>query len=399
MKPKKYSLLYFHHLCDKYSKWIFPLHEGENVIGSDKNVDIFLYLNETEDKIESIHCKIIVDENQSNIDIISLTDNGSVKLDNDDTKQILSPGKNYELKNKSVFYLGENLKFTLVYDTMDEINKFFLGQRLENEYQKWKQLIPYHEGNIKINLNLQRKESLNKSNISNASNNNNIINNSNTNNNINNSLLRSNNKDINRIGFNNFDEVPDDNWLNDNENSEYKNNLEFSPFKPMNSQNQSQNANLGKFSIDETPKISQDINNSENNNNINIKDMKDIFQSKEIKIKNEYEDNMNLMNMSNNISKENYDNNLLLFKKTSSRELLPYKNKYSEEKNLNKDEKTNNMIKELLGENNLDIIIKNTDFKKIRKFDVLYKKANKAKIETGNFDIKFTNKTNIFGKK
>ena len=399
MKPKKYSLLYFHHLCDKYSKWIFPLHEGENVIGSDKNVDIFLYLNETEDKIESIHCKIIVDENQSNIDIISLTDNGSVKLDNDDTKQILSPGKNYELKNKSVFYLGENLKFTLVYVTMDEINKFFLGQRLENEYQKWKQLISYHEGNIKINLNLQRKESLNKSNISNASNNNNIINNSNTNNNINNSLLRSNNKDINRIGFNNFDEVPDDNWLNDNENSEYKNNLEFSPFKPMNSQNQSQNANLGKFSIDETPKISQDINNSENNNNINIKDMKDIFQSKEIKIKNEYEDNMNLMNMSNNISKENYDNNLLLFKKTSSRELLPYKNKYSEEKNLNKDEKTNNMIKELLGENNLDIIIKNTDFKKIRKFDVLYKKANKAKIETGNFDIKFTNKTNIFGKK
>ena len=399
MKPKKYSLLYFHHLCDKYSKWIFPLHEGENVIGSDKNVDIFLYLNETEDKIESIHCKIIVDENQSNIDIISLTDNGSVKLDNDDTKQILSPGKNYELKNKSVFYLGENLKFTLVYDTMDEINKFFLGQRLENEYQKWKQLISYHEGNIKINLNLQRKESLNKSNISNASNNNNIINNSNTNNNINNSLLRSNNKDINRIGFNNFDEVPDDNWLNDNENSEYKNNLEFSPFKPMNSQNQSQNANLGKFSIDETPKISQDINNSENNNNINIKDMKDIFQSKEIKIKNEYEDNMNLMNMSNNISKENYDNNLLLFKKTSSRELLPYKNKYSEEKNLNKDEKTNNMIKELLGENNLDIIIKNTDFKKIRQFDVLYKKANKAKIETGNFDIKFTNKTNIFGKK
>ena len=161
MKTKKYSLLYFNHLCDKYSKWIFPLHEGENVIGSDKNVDIFLYLNETEDKIESIHCKIIVDENQSNIDIISLTDNGSVKLDNDDTKQILSPGKNYELKNKSVFYLGENLKFTLVYDTMDEINKFFLGQRLENEYQKWKQLISYQESNVKINLNLPRKESLN----------------------------------------------------------------------------------------------------------------------------------------------------------------------------------------------------------------------------------------------
>ena len=399
MKPKKYSLLYFHHLCDKYSKWIFPLHEGENIIGSDKNVDIFLYLKETEDKIESIHCKIILDENQSNIGIISLTDNGSVKIhDDNDTKIILSPGKKYELNNKSVFYLGENLKFTLVYDTIDEINKYFLGQRLENEYQKWKQLISYQESSIKINLNLQKKESLNKSNVSIVSNNNNNINNNNNNNNINNSLLRSSVKDINRIGFNNFEEVPDDNWLNDNENSEIKNNLELSPFKAINSQNQSQNANLIKFS-DETPKISQDVNNSESkNNNININDMKDIFESEDIKIKNDYEDNINLINTSNNLSKENYDN-CLLFKKTNSREFLSYKNKSSEEKNLNNDEKTANMIKELLGGNNLDIIIKNTDFKKIKKFDVLYKKANRAKIESGNFDIKFKNKTNFFGNK
>ena len=173
MKPKKYSLLYFHHLCDKFSKWIFPLHEGENIIGSDKNVDIFLYLNEIKDKIESIHCKIILDESQSNISIISLTDNGTVKLANDDKIEILSPGKVYILKNKSVFYLGENLKFTLVYGTMDEIYKYFLEQRLDNEYQKWKQLISFQESNVKINLNLQRKESLNKSIISNLSNNNN----------------------------------------------------------------------------------------------------------------------------------------------------------------------------------------------------------------------------------
>ena len=405
MKPKKYSLLYFHHLCDKYSKWIFPLHEGENIIGSDKNVDIFLYLNETEDKIESIHCKIIVDEYQGNISIISLTDNDSVKLDNDGTKEILSPVKKYELKNKSVFYLGENLKFTLVYDTMDEIHKFFLGQRLENEYQKWKQLISYQESNVKINLNLPRKESLNKSNISivsNNNNNNNINNNNNNNYNINNSLLHSNTKDVNRVGFNNFDEVPDDNWLNDNENSENKNNLEFSPFKPINSQNPSQNTNLNKLSIEDTPKISQEVNISENNNsnNININDMKDIFHSKEAKIKNEFPDNINLIDNSNNLSKENCDNNsnLLLFKKASS-DFLPYKSKFNEEKNVNKDEKTANMIKELLGENNLDIIINNTDFKKIKKFDVFYKKSNKAKIETGNFDIKFTNKTNIFGSK
>jgi hypothetical protein len=288
---------------------------------------------------------------------------------------------------------------------MDEIHKFFLGQRLENEYQKWKQLISYQESNVKINLNLPRKESLNKSNISivsNNNNNNNINNNNNNNYNINNSLLNSNTKDVNRVGFNNFDEVPDDNWLNDNENSENKNNLEFSPFKPINSQNPSQNTNLNKLSIEDTPKISQEVNISENNNsnNININDMKDIFHSKEAKIKNEFPDNINLIDNSNNLSKENCDNNsnLLLFKKASS-DFLPYKSKFNEEKNVNKDEKTANMIKELLGENNLDIIINNTDFKKIKKFDVFYKKSNKAKIETGNFDIKFTNKTNIFGSK
>jgi hypothetical protein len=342
----------------------------------------------------------MVDEYQGNISIISLTDNDSVKLDNDGKKEILSPVKKYELQNKSVFYLGENLKFTLIYDTMDEIHKFFLGQRLENEYQKWKQLISYQESNVKINLNLPRKESLNKSNISIVSNNNNN-NINNNNNNINNSLLNSNTKDVNRVGFNNFDEVPDDNWLNDNENSENKNNLEFSPFKPINSQNPSHNTNLNKFSIEETPKISQEVNMSENNNdnNLNINDMKEMFHSKEMKIKNQFPENINLVDNSNNLSKENCDNNLLLFKKTSSLDFLPNKNKFNEEKNMNKDEKTANMIKELLGENNLDIIINNTDFKRIKKFDVFYKKSNKAKIETGNFDIKFNNKTNIFGNK
>ena len=247
---------------------------------------------------------------------------------------------------------------------------------------------------------MQRKESLNKSIISNLSNNNNN-NNNNINNNINNntnnnSLLYSNKKDINRIGFNNFDEVPDDNWINDNENSENKNNLEFSPFKQINSQNQSQKDNYVKFSIDETPKISQEINMSENNNNKYINEIKYMFHSKEIKIKNEY--NENLINSSNNISRENCDNNLPLFKNSNSLDILPYKNK-NEEKNVNKDEKTAKMIRELLGENNLEIIVNNTNFKKIKKLDLIYKKSNKAKIESGNFDIKFANKSNIFGEK
>ena len=407
MKVKKYSLLYFHHLIDKYSKWIFPLHEGENIIGSDKNVDIFLYLDENIDKIESIHCKIIVDEYQNNLSIISLSDTNNVQMEENEDKIILSPGKQYILKNKSIFYLGENLKFIAVNDTMDEIYNYFIEQRLESEFQKWKQLISYQESNIniKISLNLTRKESLNKSNISIKSNNNNNLINSNINNN-NNSLLNSNNKDINRIGFNNFDEVPDDNWLNDNDNYNEKNNLNFSPFKQENilneQNNQNSNINTVKFSFDNTPIISPDIKINEDNKIID-----NMFHSKEPNIKNNFEEIVNTSNISNkNISLENNnennngnnnDDNLPFFKNTKSNDCTPLKNKYHEEKIINKDEKTLNMIKELLGENNLEIIINNTNLKKIKKFDVIYKRGNKAKLEKGNFDIKFNNKSNIFG--
>ena len=409
MKVKKYSLLYFHHLIDKYSKWIFPLHEGENIIGSDKNVDIFLYLDENIDKIESIHCKIIVDEYQNNLSIISLSDTNNVQMEENEDKIILSPGKQYMLKNKSIFYLGENLKFIAVNDTMDEIYNYFIEQRLESEFQKWKQLISYQESNIniKISLNLTRRESLNKSNISiKSNNNNNNLINSNINNNNNNSLLNSNNKDINRIGFNNFDEVPDDNWLNDNENYNEKSNLNFSPFKQENilneQNNQNSNINTVKFSFDNTPIISPDIKINEDNKIID-----NMFHSKEPNIKNNFEEIVNTSNISNkNISLENNnennngnnnDDNLPFFKNTKSNDCTPLKNKYHEEKIINKDEKTLNMIKELLGENNLEIIINNTNLKKIKKFDVIYKRGNKAKLEKGNFDIKFNNKSNIFG--
>ena len=401
MKLRKYSLLYFHHLIDKYSKWIFPLHDGENIIGSDKDVDIFLYLNEKEEPIESVHCKIILDEIKNKISIISLTDKYIIKTEEqDEIKMNLSPGKEYQLKSKSKFFLGENLKFMVINDTIENINNFFIEQRLENEYQKWKQLISHQESNIKINLNLTRKESLNKSFVSNKSNNNNNNNNLN-NNNINNSLLRSNTKDENRIGFNNFDEVPDDKWLiNENENFEEKNNnSDFSPFKQINSENKNNlnntnNSNINpiKYSMEETPKISPDIKIIENN--INLKEIKSIFHSKENNINNNLTNfQENLINNSNIISKENYDinNNILPLNKKE--------NKFNEEKNLTKDENTAKIIKELLGENNLEIIIKNTDFKKIKKLDVFFKKANKAKIESGNFDIKFINKSNIFDNK
>ena len=368
MKTKIYSLLYFQQLNDKYSKWIFPLHEGENIIGSDKDVDIFLYLNKQEDIIESVHCKIIVDENQSNIGIISLTDKGFVKKvdTSKEEKIILSPGKVYELKNKSIFYLTDYIKFMLIKGSLDEIYSFFLGQRLENEYQKWYQLLLNQESNFKINLNLQRKDSL----ISNISNNynNNVIN-------------RSNTKEMNRMGFNNFDEVVDDNILNEN------NNITVSPI--INDKIDKINTFL------EMNNGSKEISYNKNENiNENIDDKNEYINLINQKIKNEDE---NINNNNVNFFKENnnYINNNMTLRRGSNYENKNYK---YDEKVINKDEKTLKMIKELLGENNLDIIIKNTNFTKIKKFDIFLKKSNKLKIDKSNFDIKFKNK-NFFENK
>lgn len=368
MKTKIYSLLYFQQLNDKYSKWIFPLHEGENIIGSDKDVDIFLYLNKQEDIIESVHCKIIVDENQSNIGIISLTDKGFVKKvdTSKEEKIILSPGKVYELKNKSIFYLTDNIKFMLIKGSLDEIYSFFLGQRLENEYQKWYQLLLNQESHFKINLNLQRKDSL----ISNISNNYN-----------NNAINRSNTKEMNRMGFNNFDEVVDDNILNEN------NNITVSPI--INDKIDKINTFL------EMNNGSKEISYNKNENiNENIDDKNEYINLINQKIKNEDE---NINNNNVNFFKENnnYINNNMTLRRGSNYENKNYK---YDEKVINKDEKTLKMIKELLGENNLDIIIQNTNFTKIKKFDIFLKKSNKSKIDKSNFDIKFKNK-NFFENK
>ena len=368
MKTKIYSLLYFQQLNDKYSKWIFPLHEGENIIGSDKDVDIFLYLNKQEDIIESVHCKIIVEENQRNIGIISLTDKGFVKQvdTSKEEKIILSPGKVYELKNKSIFYLTDYIKFMLIKGSLDEIYSFFLGQRLENEYQKWYQLLLNQESHFKINLNLQRKDSL----ISNISNNYN-----------NNAINRSNTKEMNRMGFNNFDEVVDDNILNEN------NNITVSPI--INDKIDKINTFL------EMNNGSKEISYNKNENiNENIDDKNEYINLINQKIKNEDE---NINNNNVNFFKENnnYINNNMTLRRGSNYENKNYK---YDEKVINKDEKTLKMIKELLGENNLDIIIQNTNFTKIKKFDIFLKKSNKSKIDKGNFDIKFKNK-NFFENK
>ena len=327
---KKYSLLYFQQINEKFSKWIFPLHEGENIIGSDKNNDIFLFLNEKEDIIEDVHCKIIVTEND--IGIISLASNGYVKREEGIEKIVLSPGKEYELKNNTVFYLTDNIKFILIKGTINEIHHYFLNENLENEYQKWHKFIQSHENRMKINLNLNRKESYNKSFVSNVSNNENNVNlnvslnnnlllnsaksNKNLNKYISNSLLSSNVKEVNRIGFNNFDEVPEDNIIND-----YK----ITQLNP-NPINLAKNIINIKSQIDakeqnyETPKKNEELNHFIDNNITNI-------------------NNQNKIQLNNN---DALNNNILNEKET---EINSMKSEIKEEINLNK-KPNSNEIKE-----------------------------------------------------
>jgi len=417
---KKYAVLYFQIINDKFSKWIFPLHEGENIIGSDKDVDIFIYLNEKEDIIDEVHCKIIVNEAQNDVGIISLASKGSVKRGDGDQKITLSPGKEYELNHKSVFYLTDNVKFMLIKGTIDEIHDFFSEENLENEFQKWHQLITSHEIYIKFDLNLTRKESLNKSFVSNNNdiknnvnlgtsiNNNSILkssnkelNNSNINNSIDNSIYATSNKELNKLGFNNFDEVPD-NLL-----SNYK----ASQYNPLNSSYNKNNAISKNIFMPSPIKMIDNVeakneleNNNNNNNNQIITDLNNsrnnIIDGKESNansLKSEAKEEANLNNNYNkenndnnviNKKKENYDNSLNLFKNASTNSECK---KNSNEKEINKDEKTLQTIRELLGDNNLEIIIKNTNNKDIKKFDIFFKKVKKGMTGTGSFDIKIKN--------
>jgi hypothetical protein len=418
---KKYALLYFQIINDKFSKWMFPLHEGENIIGSDKDVDIFIYLNEKEDIIDEVHCKIIVNEAQNDVGIISLASKGFVKRDDGEQKITLSPGKEYELNHKSIFYLTDNVKFMLIKGTIEEIHDFFSEENLENEFQKWHQLITSHEIFIKFDLNLTRRESCNKSFVSNNNdinnnanlgtsiNNNSIhkssnkeLNNSNINNSIDNSIFATSNKELNKLGFNNFDEVPDNlisnyrasqhNPLNSSYNKNILNNKNIIMPSPIKMTDNIENKNEldNNNEINSKSQIIPDLNKSQNNI-INDK------ESNTNSVKSEAKEEINLNNKYNkefnddtviSKKKENYDNSLNLFKNASINSECK---KNSNEKEINKDEKTLQTIRELLGDNNLEIIIKNTNNKNIKKFDIFFKKFKKGMTGTGNFDIKIKN--------
>lgn len=373
---KKYAILFFQQINDVYSKWVFPLHEGENIIGSDSTVDIFLLLDEKEDIIDSVHAKIILKEqNQLETDIISLATKGCVKKGEDENQFILWPGKEYKLCHKNVFFLTDNIKFMLVKGTVNEIHKFLLSENLEDEYQKWLQKVIDLEKNTKLSLNLSRKESsiLNKSIISNE-NYANSINNSASKNNVglfnNNFGTSANNgsnlgyKDLNRINFNNFDEVQD-NILND---YKYSKQISGNGFNSRNNfvKSNSINLNTSPFTF----------NNGIIQNNINNKEQK----------KEEYEiDNNSNINKQKNskIINDSFDlNNTNLFNDNNSEQ----KKRYKELPFFN-DEKSENKLKELFGECDLEKIIQNTNFSNIIDYDNYFGKYEKKRNSRGEISL------------
>ena len=367
---KYYSLLYFQQLDDKNSKWIFPLHNGENIIGSDKDVDIFLYLNNKEDLIDSVHAKIILKESTNEVKIINLATKGFVKKLYNLNKVNLSPGKEYQLSNKSVFYLSENSKFILVNGTIEEIKKYLTDENIEDEFHKWYQKIMDNKTQIKISLNLVRKESsvCNKSILSNNNINNNdsfILNK--------NSSNFSNNVLANRTGFNNFDEVPDilaltqisKKSFSEKYNKYFDNKNAISNISPF-------YIKEGNIDYDETNKNNEVdnyiYNNEETETNIN----KFKFDNKESDFYNNYDSHL-----------EN------IFKPETIIE------KHNNEQMYIKDENTVNLIKQLLGESNLENIFRNTDINSVIKYDIFYKNLKNSKNIRGdinlnnNIDIQF----------
>ena len=365
---KYYSLLYFQQLDDKNSKWVFPLHNGENIIGSDKDVDIFLYLNNKEDFIDSVHAKIILKESTNEVKIINLATKGFVRKLFNQNKVSLSPGKEYPLSNKNVFFLSENSKFILINGTIEEIKKYLTDENIEDEFHKWYQKIIDNKSQIKINLNLVRKESsvCNKSILSN-----NNINNDSLILNKNSSNLFSNNL-TNRTGFNNFDEVPDilaftqisKKSFSDKNNKYFDNKNVISNVNPF---------YLKEGNIDYNEK---NKNNNELSNNISSS------EETETKINKKKSDNKEGDN--NNNDDMNLEN---IFKPETINE-----NYNNEQMNI-KDENTVKLINELLGESNLEIIFRNTDINSVSKYDIFFQNLKNSK--NIRKDINLNNNINI----
>lgn len=161
---KNYSLLIFSLVNIPNIKKIYPLHEGDNIIGTNKDSDICLELGEKE-KIDPIHAKVTISRQNLVLDIgIKLIKSNTAYIQKEDNKKLLIPGKEYELSKNCSFYLNDNIKFKLIKGTIKDIKEILFSNNLEKEFQKWYLQIINEEKENKTNVNYSPKLKKDKNN-------------------------------------------------------------------------------------------------------------------------------------------------------------------------------------------------------------------------------------------
>lgn len=159
---KNYSLLIFSKVNAPNIKLIFPLHEGDNSIGTNKDSDIYLELGENEN-IDPLHAQVTLNKQNLLLDIgIKIIKSNNAYIKKEENTKLLIPGKEYELSKNCSFYLNDNIKFKLIKGTVEEIREILLSNNLEKEFLKWHKTINNEEKENKTNMTYSPKLKIDK---------------------------------------------------------------------------------------------------------------------------------------------------------------------------------------------------------------------------------------------
>jgi len=155
---KNYCLLCYVPINEPDSKITFFLHEGENIIGTEKDCDIHLQMGNNQNTTYPIHVKLIVNRQNNFLDVgIKIIKVNSAYIKKEDSKKILLPEREYELPMNSIFYLNDSHKFRLIKGTIEEIKIILLSANLEMEFQKWHRKIIENEKKNNSNASSNKK--------------------------------------------------------------------------------------------------------------------------------------------------------------------------------------------------------------------------------------------------
>ena len=117
-----FAILIFKSEDDSQVKEIFTLHPGENTIGSDNDCDIVIQLNDN--SIESLHAKVIVNDDFKDIGIEDISISNTIYREKDGQKLKLKKRREYELFPNRIFYLTHKMKFFLFEGKLETIEKY-----------------------------------------------------------------------------------------------------------------------------------------------------------------------------------------------------------------------------------------------------------------------------------